>query len=157
MDTNEHKALYTDADIHTMQLAAEARLPGKNRVAEIICYAQKSGIKRIGIANCISLQKEADILKARLEEEFEVYSIDCRIGKIPSAELLGNETKGLSCNPAGQAQFLDQHQTELNITLGLCVGHDIIFCNKSAAPVTTLIVKDKEHKHNPYKEFEDKI
>jgi uncharacterized phosphatase len=149
------KKLYSKADIQTMRVAEESRMPGKNRVEEIMNYAEKSGIKRIGIANCISLQKEAEKLKSRLADRFEVYSIDCKIGKIPSSDLLGNDSKGLSCNPAGQADYLSENKTELNISFGLCMGHDIMFNQKSTAPTTTLIVKDREHKHNPYKEFEE--
>lgn len=154
MDTNDHKKLYSEADIRTMRVAEESRLPGKNRIEEIKNYARKSGIRRIGIANCISLQKEADKLKEALEGEFEVFAIDCKIGKIPSSELLSNESKGMSCNPAGQADYLAKNNTELNISFGLCMGHDIVFNQKTKAPVTTLIVKDREHKHNPYKTFE---
>ncbi|MFH0975162.1 MAG: DUF1847 domain-containing protein [Spirochaetota bacterium] len=149
------KKLYFEDDIRIMRIAEESRLPGKNRVEEIKNYARFSGIKRIGIANCISLQKEANKLKQALEEEFEVFAVDCKIGKIPSAELLNNQSRGFSCNPAGQADYLAQNNTELNILFGLCMGHDIVFNKKSKAPVTTLIVKDREHKHNPYKEFED--
>jgi uncharacterized metal-binding protein len=154
---NEHKKLYSEADIRTMRIAEEARLPGKSRVEEIKNYARLSGIKRIGIANCIAFKKEAAKLKEALESEFEVYSIDCYTGRIPSAELLGTDAKGTSCNPAGQADYLAQNNTELNISFGLCMGHDIVFNQKSKAPVTTLIVKDREHKHNPYKEFEDNL
>jgi len=154
MDTNDHKKLYSEADIRTMRVAEESRLPGKNRIEEIKNYARISGIRRIGIANCISLQKEADKLKEALEGEFEVFAIDCKIGKIPSSELLSNESKGMSCNPAGQADYLAKNNTELNISFGLCMGHDIVFNQKTKAPVTTLIVKDREHKHNPYKTFE---
>jgi uncharacterized metal-binding protein len=156
MDINEHKKLYSEADIHKMRIAEEARLPGKNRVEEIKNYARLSGIKRIGIAHCIAFKKEAAKLKEALEGEFEVYSIDCYNGRIPSSELLGTDARGISCNPAGQANFLAQNNTELNISFGLCMGHDMIFSQKSKAPVTTLIVKDREHKNNPYKEFEDK-
>jgi uncharacterized metal-binding protein len=151
----DQKKLYSKSDIRTMRIAEEARLPGKNRVEEIINYAQKAGIKRIGIANCIGLQKEVEKLKVRLAEKFEVFSVDCKVGKISSAELLGTDAKGLSCNPVGQADYLSQQKTELNISFGLCMGHDIVFNQKTKAPVTTLIVKDREHKHNPYKEFED--
>jgi len=153
----DQQKLYSEADIHTMRIAEEARLPGKNRVEEIINYAQKAGIKSIGIANCIGLQKEVEKLKVRLAEKFEVYSVDCKVGKILSSELLNNDSRGLSCNPAGQAEYLAQNNTELNISFGLCMGHDIMFNQKTKAPVTTLIVKDREHKHNPYKEFEDKV
>ena len=148
------KGLYTEKDIETMRAAEKGRIPGKNRVEELISFAEKSGIKRIGIANCISLQKEANLLKARLKDKFEVFSIDCKCGKIMGAELLLDETvKGVSCNPAGQAKFLTENKTELNVSFGLCMGHDILFNMKSKAPVTTLVVKDREHKHNPYKEF----
>ena|SRR5665647_1032517 len=148
------KSLYTESDLKTMLAAEKGRIPGKNRVDELISFAEQSGIKRIGIANCISLQKEADDLKERLSDKFEVYSIDCKFGKISGAELLNDESvKGLSCNPAGQADFLAQKNTDLNISFGLCVGHDIMFNLKSKGPTTTLVVKDREHKHNPYKEF----
>ena len=148
------KTLYSTSDIETMRIADKARMAGKNRVEELISFAEKSGIKRIGIANCISLQKEANSLKSRLEEKFEVYSIDCKVGKVTGADLLDDETvKGLSCNPAGQAAFLAENNTELNVSFGLCMGHDILFNMKSKAPATTLVVKDREHKHNPYQEF----
>ncbi len=53
------------------------------------------------------------------------------------------------CNPAGQAEILAAAGTEFNIICGLCVGHDAIFSLKSAAPVTTLIAKDRVLGHNP--------
>lgn len=148
------KDLYSKEDIETMRAAENGRMMGKNRVEELISFAEKSGIKRIGISHCISMQKEAADLKNRLSDKFEVYTIDCKIGKISGAELLEDETvKGISCNPAGQAKFLDENDTELNVSFGLCMGHDIMFNMKSKAPTTTLVVKDREHKHNPYQEF----
>ena len=39
--------------------------------------------------------------------------------------------------------------TDLNIILGLCLGHDITFSMHSKAPVTTLIVKDRRTGNNP--------
>jgi len=53
------------------------------------------------------------------------------------------------CNPIGQATFLNQKKTDLNIIIGLCIGHDILFSNHSKAPVTTLAVKDRVLAHNP--------
>ena len=148
------KELYSEEDLKTMLAAEKGRLPGRNRVEELISFAEKSGIKRIGIANCISLQKETNDLIERLKDKFEVSSVDCKIGKITGAELLNDETiKGLSCNPSAQADFLRENNTELNVSFGLCVGHDIVFNTKSKSPVTTLVVKDREHKHNPYQEF----
>ena len=154
--TQAHKDLYSTADRHTMRMAEESRIMGKNRVDELINFAQNSGIKRIGIAHCIGMQREANLLKERLGEKFEVHSVDCKYGHVPSSEMLDNDTKGISCNPAGQADYLAKNNTELNISFGLCVGHDIVFNQKSTVPTTTLVVKDREHKHNPYKEFEVK-
>lgn len=151
----DQKKLYTEKDIQTMCYADEARLPGRNRVEEIKRYAHLAGIKRIGIANCVALQKEADKLKQALEGEFEVYAINCKIGKIPATELLGKAANGISCNPAGQAEYLANEHTELNIALGLCMGHDMVFGRKSEAPVTTLIVKDRQYRHNPIEAFRE--
>ena len=53
------------------------------------------------------------------------------------------------CNPAGQAQLLNEAKTQLNALCGLCVGHDAIFAKISEAPVTTLIAKDRVLAHNP--------
>ena len=39
--------------------------------------------------------------------------------------------------------------TDLNIALGLCVGHDSLFYRYSKAPVVTFIAKDRVTGHNP--------
>ena len=148
------KELYSESDLKLMRAAEDSLLIGKNRVDELKLFAQKSGVKRIGIAHCVGMTREAANLKERLSNQFEVYTVDCKYAKIKGSELLNDETvKGTSCNPAGQADYLAQNQTELNISFGLCVGHDILFNMKSKVPTTTLVVKDREHKHNPYQEF----
>ena len=53
------------------------------------------------------------------------------------------------CNPIAQAQLLNRAQTQLNICLGLCVGHDSLFYKYCDAPVTTLVAKDRVTGHNP--------
>ena len=148
------KNLYSKDDLKLMRAAEDSLLMGQNRVAELMKYAGNTGVKRIGIAHCVGMTREAMELKSRLEEKFEVYTVDCKYGKIHASEMLEDETaRGTSCNPAGQADFLKENYTDLNISFGLCMGHDIIFNMKSKAPTTTLIVKDREHKHNPYNEF----
>jgi uncharacterized metal-binding protein len=153
----EIKELYTSNDIKTMHQANEARLPGKNRIEELKSFAKVSGIKRIGIANCVAVQKESDQLKEILSADFEVSTVNCKYQKIQNAEMLGGDVKGISCNPAGQAAFLGENNTELNIVMGLCVGHDMVFTARSKAPSTTLIVKDREFRHNPIEAFNEKI
>lgn len=151
---NNQKDLYSESDLKLMRAAEDSLIMGKNRVEELKKFAVNSGVKRIGIAHCVGMTREAMDLKDRLSDVFEVYTVDCKYAKIKGSDLLNDETvTGTSCNPAGQADYLAQKNTELNISFGLCVGHDIMFNMKSKAPTTTLIVKDREHKHNPYQEF----
>ena len=44
---------------------------------------------------------------------------------------------------------MNAEKTELNIVMGLCVGHDSLFNKYSEALVTTLVVKDRVLGHNP--------
>jgi uncharacterized metal-binding protein len=53
------------------------------------------------------------------------------------------------CNPIGQAKFLNKAKTDLNILLGLCVGHDSLFIKYSEAPITVFAAKDRVLAHNP--------
>lgn len=53
------------------------------------------------------------------------------------------------CNPILQAQDLNAAGTELNVVVGLCVGHDSLFYKYAEAPTTTLITKDRVLGHNP--------
>ena len=153
----DRSELYSVADLKVMRAAEDALLMGQNRVEELKLFAENSGVKRIGIAHCVSMIKEVEHLKERFSDKFEVYTVDCKYAKIKGSDMLNDESvKGTSCNPAGQADFLAENNTELNISFGLCVGHDILFNMKSKAPTTTLVVKDREHKHNPYQEFVSK-
>ena len=53
------------------------------------------------------------------------------------------------CNPIGQALFLNEQQTDFNLMIGLCVGHDTLFMKYAKAPMTVLAVKDRVTGHNP--------
>ena len=68
-------------------------------------------------------------------------------------EFRGYPTNPLSqstmCNPIGQAVFLNKEKMDLNLILGLCVGHDTLFIKYSEAPVTVFATKDRVLGHNP--------
>ena len=66
---------------------------------------------------------------------------------------LSPELSGASRDPKSQAQYLNAEQTDFNINFCLCLGHVILFQKYSAAPVTTLLVKDACHKHNIMENF----
>jgi uncharacterized metal-binding protein len=53
------------------------------------------------------------------------------------------------CNPIYQAKLLNHENTDFNILLGLCVGHDSLFFKFAEAPTTVLAVKDRVTGHNP--------
>ena len=145
---NDIKKLYDSRSLEIMQTAEEAYIRGSDRVHEIKNFARKAGFKRIGIAHCISLPQEAAAVMQFLADEFEVYRVDCKCGRVTKHEMLGCEGNGIMCNPAGQADYLKENNTELNISMGLCVGHDMIFNKESVAPVSTLVVKDRTTKNN---------
>lgn len=149
MENKVIKELYDHDSLDVMRAAEEGYVRGSNRLEEIRNYARSAGIKRIGIAHCVSMPKEAGAVSQFLSENFEVFSIDCKCGRITKHEMLGSEGNSLMCNPAGQADFLKEKHTELNISMGLCVGHDMLFSQKSEVAVTTLVVKDRVNHHNP--------
>ncbi|MBL7183700.1 MAG: DUF1847 domain-containing protein [Anaerolineae bacterium] len=127
------------------------------RVEEIMNFARRIGAQRLGIASCIGLIREARILQEILEaNEFEVDSVCCKVGSIDKEKIgLMDEEKirpgqyESLCNPVGQAMLLNEAGTELNIVVGLCVGHDSLFFKHSEAPVTVLVAKDRVTGHNP--------
>lgn len=127
------------------------------RVQEVIEFARRIGAARLGIATCIGLIREAGLLQDILEANgFEVYSVCCKVGSTPKEEIGVADHEKIHpgqfealCNPIGQAQLLNAAGSELNIVVGLCVGHDSLFFRHSAAPVTVLVAKDRVTGHNP--------
>ena len=95
--------LYDNNSRVIMQTAEDAYVRGSNRVHEIKNFAHKAGIKRIGIAFCVSMPQEAEAVKQFLSDEFEVYSVDCKCGRVTKHEMLGCEGKrgpsGVSARP----------------------------------------------------------
>ena len=125
----------------------------KNRLEEIVLFARELGCRRLGIAFCIGFEKEAKVLSDFLSKEFEVSSVCCKCCGIMKKDLglaqIRDDREEAICNPVGQARTLAEDGTDLNIVLGLCVGHDSIFYRNSKAPVTTLVTKDRVLGHNP--------
>jgi uncharacterized metal-binding protein len=154
---NNHKKLYQDnqiAELHRAASAIEASYYGKEtRLGEIVLFAKQLQYKRIGLAFCIGLSEEAKIICEILSKNFEVESVCCKICGIDKKDFdlphILPESREVMCNPAGQAQLLNEAETQLNVICGLCVGHDAIFAKVSNAPVTTLIAKDRVLAHNP--------
>lgn len=122
-------------------------------MGEIILLGKQLGYQRIGLAFCIGLSEEAKIIEEILSKHFEVVSVCCKVCGIDKKNFelqqISSQGREVMCNPAGQAQMLNDAETRLNVLCGLCVGHDAIFAKVSSAPVTTLIAKDRVLAHNP--------
>jgi len=152
-----HRQLYQDSDIaelHRAASAIEARFYKKEtRLGEVILLAKQLQYQRIGLAFCIGLSEEAKIIDEILSKHFEVVSVCCKVCGIDKKDFdlpqISSKGREVMCNPAGQAQLLNEEKTQLNVLCGLCVGHDAIFAKVSDAPVTTLIAKDRVLAHNP--------
>ena len=143
----DSKNLYNSEEKQILKIAEDSLDPKIDRIQEIVEYAREAGITKIGIANCTVFNKEADKLEEiLLNEDFTVAKVNCKHGRVPFSDLIPGY-RGISCNPAGQAKYLEEKDTELNIMMGLCLGHDMIFIKQSKAPVTPLIVKDRKLKH----------
>jgi uncharacterized metal-binding protein len=131
--------------------------PNKTRIVEICEFAGRMGYKRLGLAFCLGLAKEAEVVGRILDGHgFEVVSAVCKSGRTPKETIgLKDEdkiyrgTEEAMCNPVYQAKLMNEAQTEFNVLLGLCVGHDSLFFKFSEAPTTVLAVKDRVTGHNP--------
>ena len=124
-----------------------------NRLQEIVIFARKMGYKKLGIAFCIGMTEEAKLLSDFLSQEFEVQSVCCKVAGIKKDRFglakIHDDKDEVMCNPFGQAQVLNNANTELNLICGLCVGHEAIFVKQSDAPIVTFITKDRVTGHNP--------
>jgi uncharacterized metal-binding protein len=131
--------------------------PVKPRVQETIEFAKRMGYKKLGLAFCSGLKKEALSFVRILEAQgFEVVSVICKAGCTPKETIgIRDEEKirigeyESMCNPIMQAKILNEEKTDFNIMLGLCVGHDSLFLKYIEAFTTVLVTKDRVLAHNP--------
>ena len=165
---NEYRGDSEDAHIAFVAARVEGLcyqpIPGSDavnarwtRVEDTIAFASLMSYKKIGIATCIGLLDETERLSVILKAQgFEPMSVCCKAGSIDKLELGLKESDKVrpgtfepACNPIAQAEICNRLGTDMNIIVGLCVGHDMLFNKYSRAPVTTLVVKDRVTGHNP--------
>jgi len=127
------------------------------RVEEIVEFAKKMEFRKIGIATCISFVDHANTLSRILESHgFEVASAACKHDGVAKEDIGLKDHEKVRpggyesmCNPISQAQLLNDAGCQLNVVLGLCIGHDSLFFKHSEGLVTTLVAKDRVLAHNP--------
>lgn len=127
------------------------------RLREVAEFSARMGYTRLGLAFCAGLYREAQVVDRLLRDRgFQVTSVICKTGSIPKdracipPELRVRPGEyEVMCNPIAQAELLNRADTQFNICLGLCVGHDSLFYKYSNALVTTLVAKDRVTGNNP--------
>jgi uncharacterized metal-binding protein len=131
--------------------------PVKPRILEIVEFAQKMKYGRLTLIFCVGLRKEAFVVHDIFSKHgFDMISVACKVGRAPKEVLeLKDEQKinpgGFEsmCNPVLQALVANRHESDFNVLMGLCVGHDSLFFKYAEAPCTVLAVKDRLLGHNP--------
>ncbi len=131
--------------------------PAKPRIVEIMEFSKKMDYKRIGLAFCAGLTKEAKVVDRLFSSnDFDVTSVICKVGRVPKETIGLQDDQKIAigcfesmCNPILQAMVLNDAKTQFNVLLGLCVGHDSLFLQHAKAPCTVLAAKDRLLGHNP--------
>jgi uncharacterized metal-binding protein len=123
------------------------------RLEEIIEFSKQAGYKKLGLAFCIGLAEEAAAVAEILKLVFQVESVCCKVAGVDKDKFGMTKIKPdkfeVACNPVAQAKILNRAGTDLNIQLGLCMGHDLLFQKYAEAPITVLAVKDRVLANNP--------
>jgi uncharacterized metal-binding protein len=140
-----------------MRAAAEVEAEGcgkMTRIEELIAFCEKLPARRVGIAFCVGLSREAGMIQEALGQHgLELHSACCTVCGLSKEDLslptLRPSNFEAACNPIGRAFLLNRESTDINLIVGLCPGHDMLFAKHSAAPVSTLIVKDRVLGHDP--------
>ena len=159
-EIDEVTNIYLKSRINKKVAVAAAEIEGEfygryTRVEEIIEFAKRIGAKKIGIATCIGLLEESRVFAKILRlNGFEVYGVSCKSGSV-NKTTVGVDPKytcvtgGVMCNPILQAKLLNKAKVDLNVIVGLCVGHDSLFIKYANGLTTSLITKDRVLGHNP--------
>lgn len=149
-------AVYQDDDINKIALSASSLIDNDRagtltRVEEIIEYCKKMEYQKVGIAFCFGIKIIADKFKELLEQnDITALPVVCSSGAVMERTIDPQKTKDtISCNPAAQALILNKIKPDLVVSIGLCLGHDIIFNTMITVPHTVLIVKDRVLNNNP--------
>lgn len=155
------RAYLEDNDLRRLALESArteaSGYPRTTRIEDIMGFARRIEAEKLGIAHCAGLMREARLAQdIFLAGGFQVFTACCKVGSIDKEKigLLDSEKVRPGqyealCSPVGQAAVLASAGTQLNVLVGLCVGHDSLFFMRSKAPATVLIAKDRVLGHNP--------
>jgi uncharacterized metal-binding protein len=161
---SENKEIYINSAINeqeSYEIIRGRRIGVRPRLLEIIQFSKLMGWNKLGVAYCGGVTKEAQRVIEILESsDLEPYSVRCTCGHVDKSVLGVPKKYKISnlfdepdkfeagCNPIVQAEVLNSENMDMNVIIGLCIGHDLAFTKYAKAPVTTLMVKDRVTGHN---------
>jgi uncharacterized metal-binding protein/rhodanese-related sulfurtransferase len=121
------------------------------RLEEIAEYCRIRGFKKIGVAYCYALEKEALSLKNYLlQEGFSPLMVSCTVDGVTESAVDPDKTdSSISCNPIGQARAINRSGAQFAVLMGLCLGHDILLQKNLTMDFTVFAVKDRVTGHHP--------
>lgn len=122
-----------------------------SRLEELAEFASAMGYRKIGLAYCFGMEREAEAVAEFLETRgLNVFGVSCTAGALGQDRINGaSSIRGVGCNPIQQAREINARGPGLTVTMGLCLGHDILFNRHVEGDVTNLVVKDRIHAHAP--------
>lgn len=140
------------------QLVDNGRAGTLSRLQEIVEFAKHMQYKKIGLAYCYGMEaRAAEVVNYLRNSGLPIVPVSCTVGALQQSQV--NEQSCInkvSCNPLSQAAQMQAEGVDLAITMGLCLGHDILFTKHIQADVTNLLVKDRVHNHQPLHELDKK-
>jgi uncharacterized metal-binding protein len=155
-DRDELVAEYTETNNQQIVESAAAlvdngRAGSLSRLQEIIAFVKSMDYKKVGLAYCYGMEKEAKDLKEVFRTEgLRMQSVSCTVGGVRQNEVNGSSCNlNVSCNPLGQAHQLNAEGVDFVILMGICLGHDILLQRNLTADFTTFVVKDRVFQHHP--------
>jgi uncharacterized metal-binding protein len=133
------------------KLVDNGRAGTLSRLQEVIEFATSMNFQKIGIAYCYGMEREAALITTIFRESgFKTTPVSCTTGGFKQSDInLSSNNDKVSCNPLAQAEQLNSESVDFTITVGLCLGHDILFSKQIKSYATTLLVKDRVHDHHP--------
>jgi uncharacterized metal-binding protein len=124
-----------------------------SRLQETIVFIKGMGYKKIGLAYCYGMEKEAKLLKKIFKAVgIRLRAVSCTVGGIRQNEInMSSCIEKVSCNPLGQARELNDEGVDFVIIMGICLGHDILLQRNLKSDFTTIVVKDRVFGNAPLK------
>jgi len=154
------REIYDRDDVHRTiinksKLVDNGRAGELSRFQEVVEFCQLQEYKNVGLAYCFGMEPVAfDVRDKLMKAGINVVPARCTMGGVKERHIdTEKTTEAISCNPAGQAHFLNS-RADFVIEMGLCLGDDVVFHQELTVPFTVLLVKDRVYNHAPLEGIE---